>query len=92
MKNADNHDSFQKRLVKNQVVVKFRNNEPADLRVTRKSIANAPSKFGILREKISRVENIATDVLCSIGIVSGDVIKNFAQIALGFRTEFGAVH
>jgi len=92
MKNANNHDGFLKRLVKNQVIAKRRNNEPADLCVTQRSIADAPTKLRVLGEKISSVENRSPDTFRRVGIVSEDVAENFIQIARGFWTELRADH
>ena len=92
MKNTNNHNRFLKRLVKNQVVVKSWNNEPADLRVTRSGIADAPSKFLMLCEKIGGVENGSTDTLRRFRIVSGNVVGNLVQVARGFGTESGPDH
>ena len=92
MKNTNNHDRFLKRLVKNQVVVKSRNNKPADLRVTRSGIADAPSQFPMLCEKIGGVENGSTDTLRRFRIVGGNMVGNLGQVARGFWTESGPDH
>ena len=92
MKNANNHDGLLKRLVKNQVIAKRRNNEPANLNMTRRSITDAPAKFWMQCEKISGVENRSPDTLRCARIVSGNEIKNFVQIPFCFWTELGAVH
>ena len=77
---------------KNQVIAECWNHEPADLRVARRSIADASSEFTMLRQKIGGVENLSADTLGSVRIVSGDVIESFVQIALGFWTELRADH
>jgi len=92
VKNANNHDGFLKRLVKNQIIAERRNDKPADLRVTRRSIADAPAKLRVLGEKISSVENRSPDAFRCVGIVSEDVAENFIQIAPGFWTELRADH
>ena len=92
MKNADNHDGLLKRLIENQIIAEGRNNEPANLRVTFRCVADAPLKFRMLRKKISGVENRSPDALRRVGIVSGDVIENFVQIAPGFWTKLRADH
>ena len=92
MKNTNNHDRFLKWLVKNQVVVKSRNNEPAYLRVTRSGIADAPSKFLMLCKKIGSIENGSTNTLRRFRIVGGNVVGNLVQVACGFWTESGPDH
>src|ERR1035437_8231049 len=92
VKNANNHDRLLKWLVKNQVVVESRNNEPTDLRVTRSHVANASSKFGMLHEKISSVEDGSANTLRRIGIISSNAMKNSVQIAFGLWTQPGADH
>ena len=83
MKNANNHDGFLKWLVKNQVIAECWNHEPADLRVARRSIADASSEFTMLCKEIGGVENRPADTLRRVRIVSGDVIESFVQIARG---------
>ncbi len=61
MKDTDNHDRFLIRLLKDQVVVKLRHDEPADLRVTRRGLADAPAEFPMLGEQVGGVENGSAD-------------------------------
>src|ERR1051325_10266131 len=92
MKHARDHDRFLKRLVENQIVAELRKDEPADLRVTRRSVADFSAEVGILRQKIGGIENGFANAARSVGIIERNVANNFVQIALGFWTEFCAAH
>lgn len=53
MKDTDHHDRFLVRQINDQVVVKLRDDEPADLRVTRCRLAKAASQLTMLGKKVS---------------------------------------
>ena len=89
VKNANNHDGILERLVKDQIITKLRHDEPTDLRVARGGLADTPSQFRMMDEKISGVEDGLPYARCRLGIVGGNVVGNFVQVARGFGTESG---
>ena len=83
MKDSYHHDCLLERLVNDQVVAEFRHDEPADLRVARSRLADAPSKLRMLGKKIGGVEDGLPDALRRFRIISGNVLENLVQIAPG---------
>ena len=73
MKDSDHHDGLLEWLVENQIVAKLRDDEPADLRVTRRGLADSSPKFAMLGEQVGGVENGSADALRCFWIVGGDV-------------------
>lgn len=92
LKDTDYHDRFLKWLKEDQVVAELRYNEPADLRVMRRGLADAPPQLSMLGEKVGGVEDDSPDAFRCFRIVPGDVTTMLVQIARGFGTEPGLDH
>ena len=60
--------------------------------MTRSGLADAPSEFRMLREKIGSVEDDPTDAFHSFRVISSNETRNFVQVACGSRTEPGKDH
>jgi len=89
MKDTDHHDGFLKWLVKDEIISKFRHDEPADWLVSHGGFPNTPSQFLMLCEQVGGIENGLPHPLRRLGMVGNDVASYFLQIQRGSWAEFG---
>ena len=82
MKDTNHHDCLLEWLVKDQIVAELRHDEPADLRVTRSSLADAPAKLTMPAQKVGGIEDDRSGGLAPrFRIVGGNVTTMLVQIA-----------
>jgi len=92
VKHSDHHDRLLEGLVKDQIVTKLRHAEPADLRVARSGVENAPPKLRVPGKEVGCVEYGLPDTFGGIRIIGGDVTAVLVQITPGLWTQPGLDH